>query len=555
MQAQDVIDRQVTQMARLIDDLLDLSRINRGLVQLQLERVSIAPLVQSALEVARPAIERPGTSCRCSCRPSDLVIDADPTRIVQVIGNLLGNAAKYTPDGGNIRLAVWRAGHKLVLEVADNGIGIPPEQQGRLFQMFTQLHHSTTRAKGGLGIGLSLVKNLVQMHGGTCRWRAPASTRAAPSRCGCRWSTSRSRSSRRRPPPRTPGSPPARACWWWKTTTTAARCWWRCWRCSATGTASPPTASTRWRLAERFAPDIVLLDLGLPFMDGLEVCRRLRDTRHGRHAVIVALTGWGAESRSAADGRGRLRRAPDQAGRDVVAGKSVRGRDDAARALRSVSGSRARPWQGPSRAPAMPGCCAALALLFTRRHAQALGQRLFECLHLRVDRRPHLGDELLGQGFLHLAAELLEFRIHGRLDDADDLAQLILGKLFFHHRTDGGGRQPDGPRLDQRDGFVEVLLDVRLDLLGDRFALVGRNAARQHGAGTVHQVDGGLFRQATRHRLDAGLLQLEDAGDQVFLAARRSGRAIRCLLSHHGCCQHGGQHGSEEGGDFLRHEQ
>jgi signal transduction histidine kinase len=150
VQAQNVIDRQVSQMARLIDDLLDVSRINRGLIQLQRAPVSVAPLLQQALEVARPAIEAAHHHLEVRLPPEDLVIDADPTRIVQVISNLLGNAAKYTPDGGKIRLAAWRSGHKLVLEVADNGIGIAPENLSR---MFTQ---GFTTKKTGHGFGLHI---------------------------------------------------------------------------------------------------------------------------------------------------------------------------------------------------------------------------------------------------------------------------------------------------------------------------------------------------------------------------------------------------------------
>jgi signal transduction histidine kinase len=168
-QAREILDRQVQHMARLIEDLLDQSRINRGLVELRPERVSLALLMEQAVEATRPAIEAARHRFELHLPVPDMALDADPARLVQVIGNLLNNAAKYTPDGGDIRLSAWQAGERAVLEVVDNGVGIPPDQQGRLFQMFTQLHHSAHRAQGGLGIGLSLVRSLVQMHGGQVR--------------------------------------------------------------------------------------------------------------------------------------------------------------------------------------------------------------------------------------------------------------------------------------------------------------------------------------------------------------------------------------------------
>jgi PAS domain S-box-containing protein len=295
LQAQDVIDRQVSQMARLIDDLLDLSRINRGLVQLQLERVSIAPLVQSALEMAQPAIEAARHHLQVQLPEEDLVIEADPTRIVQVIGNLLGNAAKYTPDGGSIRLAVWRAGHRLVLEVADNGIGIPPEQQGRLFQMFTQLHHSTTRAKGGLGIGLSLVKNLVQMHGGTVSVASGGLDEGSTFTVELPLVEVVEKKVEAQPSPHDEKASGAARVLVVEDNDDGREMLVTLLEMLGYETASAGDGPRALEAAERFKPDIVLLDLGLPLMDGFEVCRRMRVMPEVRGATIVALTGWGAE--------------------------------------------------------------------------------------------------------------------------------------------------------------------------------------------------------------------------------------------------------------------
>ncbi|AEG92202.1 PAS domain-containing hybrid sensor histidine kinase/response regulator [Ramlibacter tataouinensis] len=294
-QAQEVIDRQVSHMARLIDDLLDLSRINRGLIQLQREPVRLATLLQRAVETARPGIEAARHRLELQLPPDSLMVDADPARVVQVIGNLLNNAAKYTPDGGHIRLAAWAAGRNAVLEVADNGIGIPPDQQGKLFQMFTQLHHTANRAQGGLGIGLSLVKTLVEMHGGSVRVDSAGLDE------GSRFTVELPLAKAAV----VPATPPA----------------------AATPSAPGPTrvlvvednrdgletllalldvlgyevagaADGREGLAvaRHFRPQAVLLDLGLPVMDGFEVARAMREDPALKDTYIVALTGWGADS-------------------------------------------------------------------------------------------------------------------------------------------------------------------------------------------------------------------------------------------------------------------
>ncbi|MBE7368706.1 hybrid sensor histidine kinase/response regulator [Ramlibacter pallidus] len=293
--AQDVIDRQVSQMARLIDDLLDLSRINRGLVELKRERVGVLQLVQSALEVARPGIEAAGHALQVELPAEDLFVDADPTRIVQVISNLLGNAAKYTPDGGNIRLsAAQRDGH-VVIEVRDNGIGIPPEQQGQLFQMFTQLQHSTARAKGGLGIGLSLVKTLVQMHGGN------VSSSSAGLDAGSTFTVelplaatagATAPADMRPPEPRATGGMRILVV---EDNEDGRQMLVALLQILGYEVDSAPDGAHALEVAGRFQPRIVLLDLGLPVMDGYEVCRRLREMPEMRGAAIVALTGWGAE--------------------------------------------------------------------------------------------------------------------------------------------------------------------------------------------------------------------------------------------------------------------
>jgi CheY-like chemotaxis protein len=293
VRAQDVVDRQVSLMARLIDDLLDLSRINRGLIQLQREPALLRVLMERAVETARPAIESARHHLELQLADDSLMVNADPARIIQVIGNLLNNAAKYTPDGGRIRLAAWRAGHNAVLEVADNGIGIPPDQQGRLFQMFTQLHHSAARAKGGLGIGLSLVKTLVQMHGGSVsvfsegldegtRFTVELPLSEAPAAQADALLDGRPARTARRVlvvEDNRDGLETLLAL------------------LDMLGYEVTGAADGREALdvARSFRPQVVLLDLGLPVIDGFEVARALREDPQHRGVFIAALTGWGAE--------------------------------------------------------------------------------------------------------------------------------------------------------------------------------------------------------------------------------------------------------------------
>ncbi|HYF59769.1 MAG TPA: ATP-binding protein [Burkholderiaceae bacterium] len=297
LQAQDVIERQVGQMARLVDDLLDLSRINRGLITLRREPTALRDLMTQAVEAARPVIEAARHELELVLPDPDLRVLADPARIVQVIGNLLNNAAKYTPDGGHLRLAAWRSGSRATLEVVDDGIGIPPEQQGRLFQMFTQLPHSAGRAQGGLGIGLALVKTLVDLHEGTVR---------VASRGLDEGSTFTVALPLHEDPP---AAAPAGS--------------------GRTGAAGPGLAARVLVVEDNadgrrslltllemlgfvvegavdgesglaavgtFRPDIVLVDLGLPGIDGCEVARRLRADPTRAGLKLVALTGWGAEA-------------------------------------------------------------------------------------------------------------------------------------------------------------------------------------------------------------------------------------------------------------------
>jgi PAS domain S-box-containing protein len=293
-QAHDMIDRQIAHMARLVDDLLDVSRINRGFITLQREPVSLRQLMQQAVEQTQPLLQRAGHRLELRPPDEDVVLVADPARVVQVIGNLLHNAVKYTPEGGHIRLAAWRDGPRAVIEVTDNGIGIPPEQQGRLFQMFTQLHHGRVRAAGGLGIGLALVKTLVELHGGQVRVFSKGLDE------GTSVTVELPLTQLVQEPPRHDEAP----------VRTSSRL-----RVlviednpdglaglvalldlmgyEAAGATDGPSGLEK---AGQFRPQALLVDIGLPGMDGLQVARRLRSDPVHAGVVLVALTGWGAEA-------------------------------------------------------------------------------------------------------------------------------------------------------------------------------------------------------------------------------------------------------------------
>lgn len=178
-QALAMMERQVGQMVRLIDDLMDLSRVNRGQIELRKSRVELAAVVDQAVEASRPLIEERRHLFAIEIEGSPLVVDADTTRLAQVFSNLLNNAAKYTEPGGQIRFRVVRRGGEAVIAVSDNGMGIPPEMLQAVFEIFTQVDQNLEKTQGGLGIGLSLVKKLVEMHGGTVEARSAGRQRGS----------------------------------------------------------------------------------------------------------------------------------------------------------------------------------------------------------------------------------------------------------------------------------------------------------------------------------------------------------------------------------------
>jgi signal transduction histidine kinase len=197
--ATDLIDRQMREMTRLVDDLLDVSRISRDKLELRKERVDLATALRGAIETSRPLIATSGQELVVTLPPEPIIVDADLTRLAQVFANLLNNAAKYSEPGGRIVLTSERRDREVVVSVRDQGIGIPQEMLGKIFEPFIQIAEAPERTRGGLGIGLTLVKRLVEMHGGSVVATSVGRGEGANSSCACRWPL---RTQSRRPPRR-----------------------------------------------------------------------------------------------------------------------------------------------------------------------------------------------------------------------------------------------------------------------------------------------------------------------------------------------------------------
>jgi CheY-like chemotaxis protein/two-component sensor histidine kinase len=289
-----VIERQVGQMARLLDDLLDVSRITRGKLGLRKAPVTLAAVLESAVETSRPVIDGGGHQLAVTLPPEPVHLDADPVRLAQVFANLLNNAAKYTARGGTVRLTAERAGPEVVVSVTDSGIGIAPEVLPRLFEMFSQATPALGRSQGGLGIGLSLVRGLVEMHGGRVEARSGGAGQGSEFVV-------------RLPIAATPAAREQRPAG--AQTPCAGGC-----RIVAADDNSDAAHSLALMLtlmghevrtardgqeavevAEAFRPEVVVLDIGMPRLNGYEAARRIRQQPWGKAVLLVALTGWGQE--------------------------------------------------------------------------------------------------------------------------------------------------------------------------------------------------------------------------------------------------------------------
>jgi PAS domain S-box-containing protein len=290
--ARDMMDRQVTHMVRLIDDLLDVSRITQGKLQLRREPVDLAKVVEQALETARPHITQQLTVTL----PSEPIrLDADPVRLSQVLSNLLNNAAKFTPKTGRITLGASLEGGAVVIRVRDTGVGIAPEQMPRLFQIFSQAGSPLERAKGGLGIGLSLARSLVELHDGTIEARSEGLERG--SEFIVRLPVLRLPEPSELAASRSAGvySGAVRRVLVVDDVADSVDSLAALLRMDGNIVQTAADGLEAVRKAEAFKPDLVFLDLGLPNLNGFEACQLIRKQPWGRGVVIVALTGWGQD--------------------------------------------------------------------------------------------------------------------------------------------------------------------------------------------------------------------------------------------------------------------
>jgi PAS domain S-box-containing protein len=287
-----MMDRQLQQLVRLIDDLMDVSRITRGKIELRREPCELRTILSMAIEASRPAIEAAGVEFSVSMPCQDIELDADAARLSQVFLNLLTNAAKYTDRGGRIWLRAEQRETSVVVSVRDSGIGIPPEMLSRIFDMFTQADRSE-RSHGGLGIGLSLVRAFVQLHGGTVEAHSEGPGHGSEFRV-C---LPVGRHARRLPQEGARRDQPAEArrILVVDDNVDAAKSLGMMLQLMGN---EVQLAHDGWQAigaCEVFRPDIVLLDLGMPKLNGYEAARRIRQEPWGRDIILAALTGWGQD--------------------------------------------------------------------------------------------------------------------------------------------------------------------------------------------------------------------------------------------------------------------
>ncbi len=295
-QARDIMDRQLGHMVRLIDDLLDVARIGQNKMELRRSRVSLAEVVSSAVETARPAIEEAGHALAVTLPKEPLFLDADLTRLSQVFSNLLTNSAKYTPRGGRIRLDAERRDGALTVSVQDTGIGIPSAFLPNLFDMFSQVDRSNERSTGGLGIGLAIVKGLVEMHGGTVIAESEGPGRGSkflvrlPLAEAVPEPVAAPSALKDAPPAR-----PARRILVVDDNKDSARSMGRLLKLLGNDVRVAHDGIQGVETAAEFQPDIILMDVGMPRLNGYEATRRIREQPWGGSMTIIALTGWGQE--------------------------------------------------------------------------------------------------------------------------------------------------------------------------------------------------------------------------------------------------------------------
>jgi PAS domain S-box-containing protein len=291
--ALEIMDRQLSHLVRLVDDLLEVSRITRGQVELRREQLRLDAAIHSAIETSEPLIRAGNHRLIVSLPDEPLMLDADPVRLAQIFGNLLNNAAKYSDKGGQIEIAARRDGDAALVTIRDSGDGIPSEQFAKLFQIFTRGERSARRNQSGLGIGLALVRRLTEMHGG----RVEASSEGIGK--GSCFSVRLPLNVRQVAAPKARGRDPSTidslSVLVVDDNQDAAESLAMLLRTAGAAVHVAHDGPTAIAEFERSEPDVVLLDIGMPDMDGCEVARRLREISPADRVALVALTGWGQD--------------------------------------------------------------------------------------------------------------------------------------------------------------------------------------------------------------------------------------------------------------------
>jgi PAS domain S-box-containing protein len=290
----DMMERQLTQLVWLVDDLLEVSRITSGKVELRIGRVDLASILEAAVDASRPLIDLGGHELIVTRPPGPIMLDADPTRLTQVFVNLVGNAAKYSEPGGHIELSAWREGDEVVVSIRDSGIGIPASDMSRIFDIFVQVNAERLRDQGGLGIGLSLVKEFVGMHGGRIEARSDGPGKGSEFivRLPAKAETAVAGPT---PAPEGPRAPRRRILVV-DDNRDAAESLGMLLRIMGHEVCTAHGGAEGVERVAVFRPDVVLMDLGMPTMDGYEAARRMRVEPKGSEPFLVALSGWGADA-------------------------------------------------------------------------------------------------------------------------------------------------------------------------------------------------------------------------------------------------------------------
>jgi PAS domain S-box-containing protein len=293
--ARETMARQLTHMIRLIDDLLDISRINSGKIRLETGRMRLAAAIESAVEISRPTIEARGHQLTLDVSARDIELMADSTRIAQAIGNLLNNAAKYTPPNGHVGLKAWQDGPWAVVEISDDGVGIPPDMIEQVFALFTQVSRTLDSAQGGLGIGLYLVRSLIELHGGTVSAHSEGTGRGSKFtvRLPCLLQPAPEGEATDKPLHANAEGLKVLVV---DDNVDAAETLATVLEMTGRTTRTVHDGAGVLAAASEFAPDVILLDIGLPTMSGHDVARQLRADERFSRTVLIAVTGWGSDT-------------------------------------------------------------------------------------------------------------------------------------------------------------------------------------------------------------------------------------------------------------------